>query len=102
MRKVTLNNSFTDHLDNFNRSYDFNSEPYIENISMSIYTEHINNLVALQKSKITDIVISDGEEEIYSLHNLNGKITYVNESISNNNQTTVSVQIKVTHNEVAE
>lgn len=102
MRKVTLNNSFTDRIDSFSRSYDFSNEPYIENINMNIYTEHINNLVALQKSKITDIVINDGEEEVYSLHNLNGKITYVNESISNNNQTTVSVQIKVTHNEVSE
>lgn len=102
MRKVTLNNSFTDRLDNFNRSYDFNSEPYIENINMTIYTDHVDALLALQKSKITDIVISDGEDVIYNLHNLNGKINYINEGISSLGLPMTSIQIRVTHNEVAE
>lgn len=97
MKKVTINNVIINYLDNFSRSYDFNSEPYSENINLTVQIENVDALVDLQKSKITDIVIRDGEDDIYSIHNLDGKITYINESINNNNRKMTNIQIKVNH-----
>lgn len=102
MRKIILNNTIIPRLDNFNRNYDFNSDPYVENISLSLQTDNLDALVTLQKSKITDIVITEDDNEIYSLHNLNGKITHISESLSNTNQKIVGVSIKIIHDEVEE
>ena len=102
MRKITLNNTLIGRLDSFNRNYDFNNEPAIETITFVTQTNNLDTLLTLRKQKITDIIINDEETNICTLHNLNGKISYANESINNNNQMVVNVTIKITHTEVSE
>lgn len=96
MKKITFNNEYTFTMESYNCTYNFRDGVLQKYINASLLNTDASSVAILAQSIITNIVITDGEDTLYELLNISGKVDTISESISNrNNQLTVYIGIQI-------